>query len=30
VIYDAAQLQDAAEEIKGNLKRIQKMIKDDR
>jgi len=29
VIYDTAQIQDATDEIKGNLKRIKKMMKDD-
>jgi hypothetical protein len=29
VIYDASQVNDATDEIKGRLKRIQKMMKDD-
>jgi general secretion pathway protein D len=28
VIYDTAQIQDATDEIKGNLKKIQKMMRD--
>ena len=28
VIYDTAQIQDATDEIKGNLKKLQKMMRD--
>ena len=30
VIYDTAQIQDATDEIKTNLKRIQKMMRDEK
>jgi hypothetical protein len=29
VIYDTAQMLDATDEIRGNLKRLQRMIKDE-